>query len=104
MTVSFTPRHPSAAAEMEWDAWGTADRRKELGDGVRTLLQQALGVDTHRAPSLAESAVRLLPSRLDTRHRHGLGRIVGPGHVGDDDAARLRHAGGKSLTRTAVPK
>ncbi|MGZ9884443.1 FAD-binding oxidoreductase [Rhodococcus ruber] len=96
MTVSFTPRHPSAAAEMEWDAWGTADRRKELGDGVRTLLQQALGVDTHRAPSLAESAVRLLPSRLDTRHRHGLGRIVGTGHVGDDDAARLRHAGGKS--------
>ena len=48
MTVRFTPQHPTAAAEMEWDAWGTADRRKELGEGVRTLLRQALGVDTER--------------------------------------------------------
>ncbi|MBC2587292.1 FAD-binding oxidoreductase [Rhodococcus aetherivorans] len=96
MTVRFTPQHPTAAAEMEWDAWGTADRRKELGEGVRTLLRQALGVDTERARSLPETAVRLTPSRLGTRHHQGLRRIVGPEHVADDDAARLRHAGGKS--------
>ncbi|MGN5240210.1 FAD-binding oxidoreductase [Rhodococcus sp. SJ-3] len=96
MTESFTPLRPDQLApEMEWDAWGTAEHRTELGAEVRTLLEQALGVHPRRN-SLAESDVRLTPTRLAPEHRTGLVRLLGAEHVLDDDAARLRHAGGKS--------
>lgn len=80
---------------MEWNAWGTAEHRTELGVEVRTLLEQALGVHPRRN-SLAESDVRLTPTRLASEHRSGLVRLLGAEHVLDDDATRLRHAGGKS--------
>jgi alkyldihydroxyacetonephosphate synthase len=96
MTESFTPHRPDQPApDMEWDAWGTAEHRTELGPEVRTLLEQALGVRPRRNP-LAESDVRVAPTQLAPEHRTGLVHLLGAGHVLDDDATRLRHAGGKS--------
>ena len=96
MSAPFTPQRPDESPPMAWDAWGTEDRRTELSAPVRNLLEQALGVDTRRDRDLPESDVRLTVSRLRTEHRDGLARIVGDDHLADDDAARLRHAGGKS--------
>jgi alkyldihydroxyacetonephosphate synthase len=45
---------------------------------------------------VAESAVRLAPSRLPAQTRDALAAVVGAGHVDDGGAVRLRHTRGKS--------
>ena len=69
---------------------------KPLSDGIKSLLEQALGVagTDVAAPSIDE--VQLTPSALDARHRAGLAAIVGEQYVRTDDQDRLLHAGGKS--------
>ncbi|MCB0931016.1 MAG: FAD-binding oxidoreductase [Mycobacterium sp.] len=81
---------------MAWDAWGDPALAKPLSDGIKSLLEQALGVagTDVAAPSIDE--VQLTPSALDARHRAGLAAIVGEQYVRTDDQDRLLHAGGKS--------
>ncbi len=73
------------------------DSRTSNRTGPRSAhpARAALGVHRKRVP-LAESAVRLTPTRLAPECRADLVRLLGAEHVLDDDATRLRHAGGKS--------
>lgn len=80
---------------MKWDAWGDPAAAKPLSDGIRTLLEQALGVTGGTDPlDLDEVTVR--PSMLTESDRTALSRIVGDGFCVVDDHGRLLHAGGKS--------
>lgn len=81
---------------MAWDAWGDPALAKPLSSGIRSLLEQALGVsDTEiAAPTIDE--VHVTPSALGEQHRAGLAAIVGPDYLHTDDRSRILHAGGKS--------
>src|SRR5919106_1524310 len=81
---------------MKWDAWGDPEAAKPLSDGIRTLLEQALGVGESPTAGLEPGEVKLRPSALSSDDRDALATIVGTEHCGADDAARLLHAGGKS--------
>ncbi|MHC9297155.1 FAD-binding oxidoreductase [Mycobacterium sp. LTG2003] len=81
---------------MKWNAWGDPQAAKPLSDGIRALLQQALGVEPTSAPELTPEQVRLRPSSLGPDDRKGLAAIVGSAHCRVDDTSRLLHAGGKS--------
>ncbi len=81
---------------MKWDAWGDAKAAKPLSDGIRNLLEQALGVGDASLPELELDQVKLRPSALSPADRDALTEIVGTGHCGVDDNARLLRAGGKS--------
>ncbi|AQA06622.1 FAD-binding oxidoreductase [Mycobacterium sp. MS1601] len=79
---------------MKWNAWGDPAAAKPLSEGIRTLLKQALGVDSPDTPELTPEQVTLRPSALtDTA---GLAAIVGAANITTDDDARLLRAGGKS--------
>jgi alkyldihydroxyacetonephosphate synthase len=91
---------------MKWNAWGDPAAAKPLSDGIRSLLTQALGVTGTTAPDRRPEEVRLRPSTLSPADRDALTAIVGTGHCGVDDHARLLRAGGKStldLLRRADP-
>jgi alkyldihydroxyacetonephosphate synthase len=81
---------------MAWNAWGDPDAAKPLSDGIRGLLEQALGVKaaTIAAPGIDE--VQLRPSALADIHRDGLTAIVGADYIRTGDRERLLYAGGKS--------
>jgi alkyldihydroxyacetonephosphate synthase len=81
---------------MKWDAWGDPQAAKPLSEGIRTLLQQALGVEAAPATDLAPEQVTLRPSALSDADREALTRIVGEPHCGIDTMSRLLRAGGKS--------
>ncbi|QNG21609.1 FAD-binding oxidoreductase [Rhodococcus triatomae] len=81
---------------MKWDAWGDPAAAKPLSDGIRSLLEQALGVDPDQNHSLDPSEVAVRPSALTEPHRTGLATIVGKEQVSTDDGDRLPRAGGKS--------
>ncbi|GAB5900140.1 FAD-binding oxidoreductase [Mycolicibacterium mageritense] len=81
---------------MKWNAWGDPQAAKPLSDGIRALLQQALGVDAESVAELTAEQVRLRPSALSDQDRDALTAIVGARHCGVDHASRLLHAGGKS--------
>ena len=81
---------------MKWDAWGDPKAAKPLSDGIRNLLEQALGVEDASLPELEPAQVRLRPSALSPADRDALAEIVGTEHCGVDDHARLLRAGGKS--------
>lgn len=81
---------------LAWNAWGTADDAAPLSDGVRALLEEGLGVPHRDTPSVPEDEVRIGASELPTEVRHALDEVVGADNVVTDDAARLRHSGGKS--------
>ncbi|BBZ59915.1 FAD-binding oxidoreductase [Mycolicibacterium monacense] len=80
---------------MKWNAWGDPDAAKPLSDGIRALLEQALGVTEGAAPPALED-VTVRPSALPDADRDALGDIVGAPYCLVDDAGRLLHAGGKS--------
>jgi alkyldihydroxyacetonephosphate synthase len=63
---------------------------------VRDLLGQALGARTEPEAAVAVDDVRLGAPRLAGAAREALAAAVGPEHVHQDRAARLRHAGGQS--------
>nr|WP_090341553.1 FAD-binding oxidoreductase [Mycolicibacterium malmesburyense] len=81
---------------MKWNAWGDPAEAKPLSDGIRTLLKQALGVETSTTEELEPEQVRLRPSALSEEDRDALAGIVGPDHCRADDQGRLLRAGGKS--------
>ncbi|MGY4708888.1 FAD-binding oxidoreductase [Mycolicibacterium sp. CBM1] len=81
---------------MAWNAWGDPDAAKPLSEGIRALLEQALGVTANDIPAPRIDEVQVRPSTLGDVHRDGLGAIVGAGHVRTGDQERLLYAGGKS--------
>ncbi|RDH80189.1 FAD-binding oxidoreductase [Mycolicibacterium moriokaense] len=81
---------------MKWDAWGDPAQAKPLSDGIRRLLEQALGVGNSPLPELEIDQVKLRPSALSPADRDALAAVVGQDHCGVDDRARLLRAGGKS--------
>ncbi len=81
---------------MKWDAWGDPKQAKPLSAGIRTLLEQALGVGGSPLPELKREQVRLRPTGLSAADRAALADVVGTENCGVDDEARLLRAGGKS--------
>jgi alkyldihydroxyacetonephosphate synthase len=81
---------------MKWNAWGDPEQAKPLSDGIRNLLEQALGVGDSPLPELQADQVKLRPSALAPADRDALSDIVGAQNCGVDDTARLLRAGGKS--------
>ncbi len=81
---------------MKWNAWGDPAEAKPLSDGIRALLNQALGVDGATTPELEAEDVKLRPSALSDADRDSLAEIVGADYCRVDDQGRLLRAGGKS--------
>src|SRR6185503_2158994 len=81
---------------MKWNAWGDPAEAKPLSEGIRSLLEQAVGLEKSSTAELEAEQVRLRPSALSPADREGLADIVGAKNCGVDDAARLLRAGGKS--------
>jgi alkyldihydroxyacetonephosphate synthase len=81
---------------MKWNAWGDPAAAEPLSDGIRTLLEQALGVHGTPGPELDADRVRLRPSALSAADTQALVDIVGVAHCISDDYGRLLRAGGKS--------
>lgn len=81
---------------MKWNAWGDPEAAKPLSDGIRALLEQALGVEESTAAELQAEQVRLRPSSLSDTDREALAGIVGADYCHVDDTGRLLRAGGKS--------
>ena len=65
----MTPiRTTSLLPPMKWNAWGDPAAAKPLSDGIRTLLDQALGVDgTTTPPSRRPTRCSVRPSALSRR-------------------------------------
>lgn len=81
---------------MAWNAWGDPEAAKPLSDGIRALLEQALGVTVSEIPAPSIDEVQVRPSSLADVHRDALAEFVGADHIRTDDQGRLRYAGGKS--------
>ncbi|MUL83765.1 MULTISPECIES: FAD-binding oxidoreductase [unclassified Mycolicibacterium] len=81
---------------MKWDAWGDPQAAKPLSEGIRTLLQQALGIDAAPAAELTPEQVTLRPSALSDDDLEALAAIIGAQHCRTDTLSRLLRAGGKS--------
>jgi alkyldihydroxyacetonephosphate synthase len=81
---------------MAWDAWGDPALAKPLSAGIRSLLEQALGVTGGGPAPVRLEQIQLSPSALAQNHRAALAAIVGEQHLRTGDHDRLLHAGGKS--------
>ncbi|WP_369815584.1 FAD-binding oxidoreductase [Mycobacterium sp. 852002-40037_SCH5390672] len=81
---------------MKWNAWGDPAAAKPLSEGIRSLLQQAVGVEGSRTGELQSDQVKLRPSKLSQSEREALAVIVGAEYCRTADTDRLLHAGGKS--------
>jgi alkyldihydroxyacetonephosphate synthase len=81
---------------MKWNAWGDPQEAKPLSEGIRSLLNQALGVTESPTAELDPDQVTLRPSQLADTHREALTTIVGPDYCRVSHRDRLLHAGGKS--------
>lgn len=81
---------------MAWDAWGDPALAKPLSAGIRSLLEQALGVSGTEVAGPGIDEVRVSPGALAPADVDGLAAIVGADHVRTGDRDRLLHAGGKS--------
>ena len=81
---------------MAWDAWGDPELAKPLSAGIRTLLEQALGVSSAEVSAPRIDEVQMSPSALTAAHRDGLAAIVGEQYLRTGDRDRLLYAGGKS--------
>lgn len=81
---------------MAWNGWGDPELAKPLSAGIRSLLEQALGVTATEIAAPGIDEVRLSPSALPRNHRDGLAAIVGNDYLHTGDRERLLHAGGKS--------
>lgn len=90
------PPHSLPLPPMKWDAWGDPAQAAPLSEGIRTLLEQALGVSDEDAARLSPSEVRLAPSALRGEDVEAFAAIVGAQHVGTGVGDRLSRAGGKS--------
>ncbi|HNA50297.1 MAG TPA: FAD-binding oxidoreductase, partial [Mycobacterium sp.] len=61
---------------MAWNAWGDPAAAKPLSDGIRNLLQQALGVSAADTTAPGIDDVELAPPALAGPHRDALGLRV----------------------------
>ena len=88
--------HRTLVPPMAWNAWGDPEAAKPLSDGIKALLEQALGVTPSEipAPDIDEVAVRA--SALADAHRDAFVEFIGADYVRTDDRGRLLYAGGKS--------
>ncbi len=105
---SAFPAHTLPLPPMKWDAWGDPSAATTLSDGIRSLLEQALGVSGADGARCDPAQVELAPSALAATDHDAFVEIVGAGHVGTSDGDRLSRAGGKStpdlLRRTRAPR
>lgn len=81
---------------MAWNAWGDPALAKPLSGGIRSLLENALGVGTSEESAVDIDDVQLAESQLSDADRNGLAAIVGADHVRTGHRDRLLRAGGKS--------
>lgn len=81
---------------MKWNAWGDPTAAKPLSDGIKRLLEQALGVSGQSTAGPDVGDVQLRPSLLSDSDRDALAAIVGADYCLTDDLSRLTRAGGKS--------
>ena len=88
-----TDRYP----DPSWSGWGDPSQTPVLGEEMRTLLAQSLGVREPEKPTVALGDVRLPASRLGPAAAAELAAVVGAEHALSDDEARVRHTRGKSL-------
>src|SRR5690349_14574877 len=92
MTYAGTELQPP----MKWNAWGDPQAAKPLSDGIKALLEQALGVVGRTEPELDITDVRVRPSALTDADRDALEAVLGAPYCRVDDQSRLLRAGGKS--------
>ncbi|RVW03524.1 FAD-binding oxidoreductase [Rhodococcus spongiicola] len=81
---------------MKWDAWGLAEKSTTLSDGIKGLLQQALGVTTRQTPERAAEDVVLAASAVSEDQLAALAAIVGERFCSTAHYDRLLRSGGKS--------
>lgn len=81
---------------MALSRWGTEAEARDLGEGIRGLLRDVLGVTAESGLRFDPDAVTASPSRLTESDLMALADIVGEGNVSADDAQRLPRARGKS--------
>nr|EJI96624.1 FAD linked oxidase domain protein [Rhodococcus sp. JVH1] len=84
------------APPMQWDAWGAPEKHKVLSDGVKGLLQQALGVTIREPSDRVADDVVLAPSALSDQQIAALAGIVGEQFCSTAHSDRLLRSGGKS--------
>lgn len=85
-----------AVPPMDLSRWGTKDEAKELGEGIRDLLRDVLGVTAESGARFDPDAITASPSRLSDADLAALADLVGAANVSADDAQRLPRARGKS--------
>lgn len=96
-SMSYTTRAGNLPLPpMTLSRWGTDADVRELGDGIRDLLREVLGVTAESSVAFDPAAVSASPSRLDDDDIAALVALVGAGNVSVDDAQRLPRARGKS--------
>lgn len=81
---------------MTWNAWGDPALAKPLSAGIRSLLEQALGLSGEEIAGPTIDEVQVSASTLTAEHRAGLAAIVGDEYLRTGDQDRLLYAGGKS--------
>nr|WP_228549651.1 MULTISPECIES: FAD-binding oxidoreductase [unclassified Dietzia] len=81
---------------MALSRWGTEAEARDLGEGIRGLLRDVLGVTAESGLHFDPGAVTASPSRLTGPDLVALAAIVGEGNLSTDDAQRLPRARGKS--------
>src|SRR5271168_3658460 len=81
---------------MKWNAWGDPAAAKPLSDGIRSLLEQVVGLADSDQAELESDQVKLRPSVLSPADHDALAQIVGAEYCRTADHDRLLHAGGKS--------
>lgn len=85
-------------ADMLWWGWGTEAGQAPLPEGLRALVEQALGMPRRDTPAVRLDTVRLPPVALGAAALAALAAAVGPAHMLTEPQARLLHLGGKSTT------
>ncbi len=81
---------------MALSRWGTEAEARDLGEGIRGLLRDVLGVTAESGLHFDPGAVTASPSRLTGPDLSALAAVVGEGNVSIADAQRLPRARGKS--------
>src|SRR5271157_6229741 len=81
---------------MKWNAWGDPAAAKPLSEGIRSLLEQVVGLEESEAAELQPDQVTLRPSSLSQTDQDALAAIVGAEYVRTANRDRLLRAGGKS--------
>ncbi|WP_250279727.1 FAD-binding oxidoreductase [Frankia sp. Cppng1_Ct_nod] len=81
---------------MVWWGWGAPGRHTPLPEGVRSLLEQGLGVTRHDTPPVDPAELRLPVAQLTGDARDALIGAVGSAWVRDDATSRVRHCRGRS--------